>query len=126
MVAGRPELGPVAGRRVVAFVDPSGGSMDFFTLGLAHGDGETAVLDLVEEGVPPFSPEAVVGTFALTCKRYHVTEVVGDAYAGELPREFFRQYGIHYRISEEMKSEISLRALPMMTSGRVELLREDR
>jgi hypothetical protein len=119
---GRSELGPSGGH--VAFVDPSGGSQDSFTLAVAHHDAraDVSVLDLVREVTPPFSPEAVVATLAEECKRYGVKEVTGDRYAGEFPRELFRKHGISYAVSEETKSEIYLRALPMLTSGRAELL----
>jgi hypothetical protein len=43
----------------IAFCDPSGGSSDSMTLGIAHKEGETVVLDLLREYRPPFSPETV-------------------------------------------------------------------
>src|SRR2546429_1661399 len=49
---------------------------------------------------PPFSPEQVTGEYAKLCKAYHVTQVVGDHYAGEFPRELFRNVGIEYRPAE--------------------------
>jgi hypothetical protein len=64
----------------------------------------------------------VVVSFAEECARYGVKEVIGDAYGGEWPREQFRKAGLTYRLSEQHKSEIYLSALPLMTSGRVELL----
>jgi hypothetical protein len=59
-VAGRYELPYVEGERYVAFVDPSGGSSDSMTLAIAHANrwSEKAILDLVREVRPPFSPEA--------------------------------------------------------------------
>jgi hypothetical protein len=122
VIPGRSELPRTGGH--VAFVDPSGGSQDSMTLAIAHRDRTTGlvVLDLVREVVPPFSPEAVVVSFAEECTRYGVTKVTGDAYGGEWPREQFRKNGIAYAVSEPHKSEIYLSALPLMTSGRVELL----
>ncbi len=58
------ERAPVAGVRYSAFVDPSGGSNDSFTLAVAHRENETAVLDAVRETRPPFSPESVVAEYA--------------------------------------------------------------
>ena len=52
------ERGPLHGKRYAAFVDPSGGSGDSFTLAIAHKEGEIAVLDCVREVRPPFSPRA--------------------------------------------------------------------
>ena len=53
----------------VAFCDPAGGSgTASMTLAIAHAgrrDGKVvAVLDLIREVRPPFSPEAVVAEFA--------------------------------------------------------------
>ena len=122
IVPGRFELPPVAGTQYIAFVDPSGGSQDSMTLGIAHGESERAVLDLVRERKPPFSPEAVVTEFAEDLKRYGLREVVGDRYGGEWPRERFLTHGINYKLSDETKSQIYQAALPLLNSRRVELL----
>ena len=59
--------------KYVAFVDPSGGSSDSFTLAIAHKVGETVILDLVREVRPPFSPEGVVEEFSdIEIGRAHV------------------------------------------------------
>ena len=121
-VAGRYELPPLAGRKYVAFTDPSGGSQDAFTLAIAHLEGKTAVLDAVREVRPPFSPDGVVQGFAELLKSYGVTAVSGDHYAGEWPRERFRVHGIGYQPAEKPKSGIYRALLPAVTSGRVELL----
>ena len=78
----RHELPPVAGIRYRAFVDPSGGSHDSFTLAIAHRDRTThqAVLDCVREVKPPFSPEAVVQEFAAILQQYGIAKVRGDRY----------------------------------------------
>jgi hypothetical protein len=51
-----------------AFVDPSGGSADSFTLAIAHDEDGRVILDCLRERCPPFSPEAVVTEFAETLK----------------------------------------------------------
>jgi hypothetical protein len=124
IIAGVAERLHEPGVQYVGFVDPSGGSMDSMTLAIAHEDKKRGlvVLDLVREVVPPFSPEAVVAQFAEDCARYRIREVTGDHYAGEWPREQFRKAGITYRVSEETKSELYVAALPLLTSGRAELL----
>ena len=110
------------------FRDPAGGSGgDSDTIAVAHGeereDGRVAaVLDLIREAVPPFSPEQVTADFMGAVKPYGVREVVGDRYAGEWPREACRRHGIEYRVSERTKSEIYSAFLPALNSGRVELL----
>jgi hypothetical protein len=122
LVPGRIELPPVSGVRYTAFVDPSGGASDAMTLGIAHKEGETAVLDCVCVATPPFSPEEVTKQFAETLKRYRIYSVRGDRYAGEWPRERFRVHGITYEIADKPKSDIYRDCLPLFTGSRVELL----
>jgi hypothetical protein len=101
------------------FVDPSGGSADSMTLAIAHRTRTGAnVLDLLREVKPPFSPEKVTREFAETLKSYGITEVTGDRYAGEWPRERFRNSGITYKPSERNRSEIYLELLPLVNSKR--------
>lgn len=92
--------------RYYAFVDPSGGSGDSMTLAIAHKEGNTCILDLIREVRPPFSPEAIVEEFAATVKRYRLTKVVGDRYAGEWPRERFRIHDVNYELVDNAKSEL--------------------
>jgi hypothetical protein len=121
-VPGRLELPFVPGTRYVAFVDPSGGSSDSMTLGIAHRDGTVAVLDVVREVRPPFSPETVVSDFCTLLKAYRINEVTGDRYGGEWCREPFRKQGIKYLLSEKPKSDLYRDLLPMLNSGQCELL----
>jgi len=116
------ERPPVAGVTYSAFVDPSGGSADSFTLAIAH----KGVLDAVREVRPPFSPEAVVAEYAALLKTYRVTKVVGDRYAGEWPREQFKKHGVTYEPSAKPKSDLYRDLLPAINSQRVELLDHDR
>ena len=109
-----------------AFVDPSGGSNDSMTLAIAHKDDEMAVLDAVRERKPPFSPEAVVEEFCTLLKSYGITEVTGDRYAGEWPRERFRVHGITYRLAEKPRSDLYRDMLPVLNSGKADLLDHDR
>lgn len=126
IVAGRRELAPWAGRSYVAFTDPSGGSQDSFTLGIAHREGNRAVLDALREVRPPFSPDAVVKDFAELLRSYGLVTVVGDHYGGEWPRERFTVHGISYWLAPEPKSVIYRAFLPAVNSGRVELLEHPR
>lgn len=123
IVPGRHELPRIGGfNRHVAFVDPSGGSADSMTLAIAHRGTDGAVLDAIREVKPPFSPEQVVLDFAALLKAYGLSEVTGDRYAGEWPRERFRVHGVTYQLSEKPKSSIYLDALPLLNSGKLELL----
>ena len=122
VVEGRRGLPAVSGLRYFAFCDPSGGSQDSMTLGIAHLENGRSLLDLVLERRPPFSPESVVMEFAETLKQYRVSSVIGDRYGGEWPRERFREHGISYEPAEKTKSEIYGEVLPSLNSGKVELL----
>ncbi|MBW4091913.1 MAG: hypothetical protein HIU82_12525 [Proteobacteria bacterium] len=119
----RRELPPMSGANYVAFVDPSGGSADSMTLAIAHRlPDDRAALDAVREVRPPFSPESVTKEFAALLARYSISEVEGDRYAGEWPRERFREHGISYVCAEKPKSDIYRELLPALNSGKIELL----
>lgn len=122
IIPGRLELPPMTGVRYRAFVDPSGGSRDAMTLAIGHAEGRVIVVDAVRERRPPFSPEHVVAEFAALLKAYRTTVVTGDRYAGEWPRERFREHGIAYEPAEDAKSALYGAALPIVNSGRLELL----
>jgi hypothetical protein len=122
IVPGRYELPPIGGLIYSAFVDPSGGSADSMTLAISHREGDKIVLDAVREIRPPFSPEQVVSDFAALLKTYHITNVTGDRYGGEWPRERFRVHGIEYLQAAKSKSDIYRDLLPVLNSRSVELL----
>ena len=105
-----------------AFVDPSGGSSDSMTLAIAHTEGEREVLDVLLERRPPFSPEDVTRDFAETIRAFGLSEVTGDRYAGEWPRERFAVHGVTYRVADRNRSELYRDLVPLMNAGRVELL----
>ncbi len=117
------ELPPGGGITYHAFVDPSGGSADSFTLAIAHMEIDgIAALDAVREVRPPFSPDGVVEEFAALLKSYGVSRVKGDAYAGMWPRERFSVHGIDYEVSKKNKSTIYGEFLPALNGLRVRLL----
>ena len=127
VVQGRQALPPCGDRYAYqAFVDPSGGSQDSFTMAIAHAeerDGQVvAVLDHVSERRPPFSPEEVVKEFAATLRQYRVHAVCGDRYGGAWPQERFLAHGIVYTPSERTRAEVYVECLPLLTSGRAVLL----
>jgi hypothetical protein len=105
-----------------AFVDPSGGAADGFPLAISHKEGKTTILDLVRERQPPFSPEAVIEEYAGILKKYRITMIKGDRYAGEFPREQFAKRGINYEPSERTKSELYADLVAVINSGAVDLL----
>jgi hypothetical protein len=116
------ERPPERSNSYYGFVDPSGGSNDSFTLAIAHKEGKTNIVDLVRDRPPPFSPEAVIEEYAGILKKYRITSVKGDRYAGEFPREQFRKHGVNYEPSEQSKSEIFSDVVATINSGGVDLL----
>jgi hypothetical protein len=111
-----------------AFVDPSGGSADSFTLAIGHRNfrQQTVIVDALREVKPPFSPEVVVGEFSKLLKTYHVTSIQGDRYAGVWPVEQFSKFGIRYEQSAAPKSDLYTSLLPLINSRRIELLDDQR
>ena len=126
VIAGRRELPPIGGIPYTAFVDPSGGSSDSMTLAIGHADGDRAILDALREVKPPFSPASVVAEFAGLLQSYGISTISGDRYAGEWPRERFRDHGIAYEPADRPKSDLYRDLLPLLNSGRCELLDEPR
>jgi hypothetical protein len=109
-----------------AFVDCAGGSgTDSMTLAIAHKNSlkGTVVVDCLREARPPFSPERICAEFAVTLKSYGITKIFGDRYAGAFPVEQFRAFGIALD-SEGIrpKSDLYVDLLPLINSGRIELL----
>jgi hypothetical protein len=122
-IPGRVSLPKAEGVEYRAFCDPSGGRSDSFCLGVSHKGAEgRAVLDVLLERCSPLSPESTVSEFADVLKAYGLSIVVGDRYAAEFVVELFRKQDIFYQASEKTSSEIFLEFLPMITSGRIELL----
>jgi hypothetical protein len=102
---------PLAAQTYFAFVDPSGGKHDGFTLAIVHVEGERLILDVALERRPPFR-EAVVDEFASTLTHYKVRTVRGDRFAGEWPAERFQKCGIKYEAADKAKSDLYLAFLP--------------
>jgi hypothetical protein len=113
------ELPPVQGVQYLAFVDPAGGGADEFTLSIAHKQGDAAVIDLVQGRKG--SPAQIVAEYADVLRRYRVTRVTGDRYAGRWPGDEFAKHGITYQASELDRSALYIEMLAALNSGRVEL-----
>ncbi|MBT9490726.1 MAG: hypothetical protein IV093_24740 [Rubrivivax sp.] len=60
--------------------------------------------------------------FAALLKSYGLSEVTGDRYAGEWPREAFRRHGIAYKLAEQPRSQLYQDMLPLLNSQRIALL----
>ncbi|MGY3496618.1 hypothetical protein [Bradyrhizobium sp. USDA 4502] len=106
-----------------AFVDCSGGGgTDSYAIAVGHVENGISVLDVIRETKPPFSPKAVTETYSALLKSYGISEVQGDRYAGEWPREQFLEHGIKYEPSAKPKSTIYSEFLPLMMSKKCDLL----
>ena len=120
------ERAPMQAVRYYAFVDPSGGSADSMTLAVGHREDDIVVVDALRERRPPFSPEDVVSEFAELLKSYRVSKITGDRYAGEWPRERFREHGIVYEPAQKPKSDLYRDLLPAINSRKLDLLDDAR
>ncbi|HEX2253146.1 MAG TPA: hypothetical protein VHQ65_07760 [Thermoanaerobaculia bacterium] len=121
--AGVRERRPVAGARYVGFVDAASGSgKDAFGLGIAHRDGERAVLDVCRAWQPPFNPSGVIAEAAALLHRYRLARVEGDRYAPGFVEEGFRRHRVTYRPSDRTTSELYLELLPLVNAAAVVLL----
>jgi hypothetical protein len=127
VVDGRYELAPRAGIAYVATADTTGGSTDTFTLSICHAeDSGRIVQDLIKGWTGSRTAKVdlggVVAEIAETVRRYGLTEVSGDRYAGAWVTEAFAKAGIAYRAATMDKSRAYLESEPLFSSGRVELL----
>jgi len=124
IVEGRRALPPEDGVTHHAFVDMSGGSADDAVLGIAKKVEKRIVVCLVEKqaGGVPFDPRAAVAKFCDILKRYRVSRVTGDRYAGETFRLDFQRLGVEYQPSELTTSELYEQLEPRLNAGEVELL----
>ena len=117
------ERAPISRISYSAFCDPAGGAgADSFTLAIAHAEDGVAILDCLRECRPPFSPRGVVAEFAELLKRYRVSTVRGDRYAGDWPAEAFREHQINYVASDRNRSQIYGNILAEINSRKVDLL----
>lgn len=117
------------GTRYVAFIDPAGGTgRDSFTAAIAHVDvaADRVVLDGIYERRPPYNPEQVAQEVAAWLKQWDLWSATADRYAGDWPSTAFRRYGITVSPSPLTRSELYAELLPLITSGRVDLLDERR
>jgi Terminase large subunit, ATPase domain len=117
----RPLELPPRAHQYSAFVDPSGGRHDAFTICIGHDEGESFVADVVRGTKPPFDPQEVVKSYAALLKDYGITEVTGDGYSESWVETAFQDVGIAYQRSELKKSQLYLEALPLFMRGAVSI-----
>lgn len=118
------ELPPVRGVTYHAFVDPAGGGADEFTLAIGHQERDATIIDLVR-GLRG-SPAQIVQEYATILRKYGISTVKGDRYAGRWPRDEFARFNVRYDVSEQDRSGLYLEFLAALNSGRVELPPDDK
>ena len=113
------ELPPDHKHRYEAFVDPTGGGSDEFTLAIGHIEDKVKVVDLVlaRRGVPA----EITAGYAEVIKRYKCSNVYSDRYAGSWPADEFKKHGISLKQAHGPRTELYLAALPAILSQQVEL-----
>ncbi|MDT0581436.1 hypothetical protein [Brumicola blandensis] len=115
------QIAPIYNNTYFAFVDPSGGSADAFTVAIGHIENEVIIVDFVHSHPAPFSPELVTNIVCDQLKPYRVKTVYGDAYAGMWPREQFQKRHVRYNTSTKNKNELYRDLLPLLNSEKIEL-----
>ena len=121
-VPGRFRLAKKYRAEYFAFLDPSGGRQDSFTLGISHKGRKRIVLDVLEERVPPFRPKNVVKEYVKILNRYGISKTYADHYAEAWVQEAFEDLGIDIEYSNLTASGLYLNFLPLLSNGAVELL----
>jgi hypothetical protein len=117
---------PHSGHSYVAFADAAGGTgTDSYGFAIAHrepGTEQICKLDVLREYKPRFIPAQVIAELAALCKRYGISEVQGDKFAGGFHADEWQRHGIRFKPCDNTTSENYLHMLPMLLSGRARLL----
>lgn len=110
-----------------AFVDPSGGRHDSYTLAIAHrGDAKRIIVDRVEEVSAPFDPKTVTAEFCEIIKLYRIHRVHGDKYSGNWVSSTFKDHEIQYISTDQPKSELYLSLQALVSMRQVQIPDNDR
>jgi hypothetical protein len=114
----------VPGRSYFGFVDAADGRAngDSMVLAIAHREERTAVLDLVREQKPPFSPERVVTGFARILQSYGLRSVQADRHGRGPFAELFLRHGISYAADAPSKNNLYADFIAALSSRSIDLL----
>ncbi|MCC7080746.1 MAG: hypothetical protein IT530_08755, partial [Burkholderiales bacterium] len=105
-----------------AAVDVSGGRQDATAAAVAHVDERgRVVVDAVRRWASPHDPVEVAGEVAGFLAGYRLSVAVADQYGAELSRSIYAEAGVALLAAEASRSEAYLAALPLFTSGRIEI-----
>jgi len=122
----RQQALPESGRAYTAFVDPSGGRSDSMTIAITHMEGEKIIVDRMVERQPPFDPAEVTKEFSDLIKAYGCHSATSDRYGGVWVSDAFMKQGIRMDMAELSASELYLNFAALLSSGRVELIDDER
>ena len=115
------ELPPRSNFIYQAFVDPSGGRHDAFTMAIGHREDDRTIVDVLRGVSPPFDPKLVVADMAFCLREYRIREVKGDNYSAGWCESEFKAAGIKYLRSELPKGRLYIDGLPSFTRRTVAL-----
>lgn len=102
-------------------LDVSGGRSDSTAAAVAHAEGQRVIVDACRRWTAPHDPKAVAQQVAAFFKGYGLTGATADYYGAELSRTLYADAGLALITSEHPRSDVYLRLLPLLTTGRVEL-----
>jgi hypothetical protein len=124
--ATREQSLPDLRNRYVAFCDPSGGRQDSMTLAICHIEGDHVLLDRIEEKKSPFDPAEVVTEFSALLKAFGIAKCTADRFGGVWVSDSFKKQGITIEMSDLSASDIYLEFQPLLSMGKVKILKSDR
>jgi hypothetical protein len=118
---GPRELPPRYDRSYHAFVDPSGGRSDSYTLCIGHREDTHFVADVVMGRAPKFNPQEVTSELAQVVRAYGIRKVTGDNYSGEWVKDAWAGHGINYERADLPASELYKEAVPLFTREEISI-----
>jgi hypothetical protein len=127
-VTARAPEPPLGDDYYIAAVDLSGGTgQDSAALSIQHveqedGGPEVCLQDLLHEWEPVFDPGVLCGEIAAECRRFGITEVVGDQFSEGFAASEFRRHRIRYIVSPRKTAECVLDSIAVLNTRRVRLL----
>jgi hypothetical protein len=107
--------------RYFGALDVSGGRGDAAAAAVAHVEGDRVIVDACRRWPAPHDPKAVAGQAAAFLTEYSLASAVADQYGAELSRVLYGDAGVTLIASDHARSDVYLRLLPLLTTGRIEL-----
>ncbi len=108
-------------RQYHAAVDVSGGRQDAAAAAVTYRDGDSVVVAACRRWPSPHDPVQVAKEVAAFLASYRLDSAHADQYGAELSRSIYAEAGLSLIAAEVNRSEAYLHALPLFTSGRIEI-----